>query len=356
MLSALLRFSTQIETLRTVAQTRPRIFLWVIGAMILAMVPIGYVGYAAYRPPPTAVSLSVSVLLIAQSVMVCITTLLVGGMASWALRRQAQEKDGGIPLPMEAPMVLFRPGVWAGLAVSLSWQVLILSVGTVIWMASHAHMEMLLVKISWIIGTMLGFRAINAFYGVPHNRYRRTVLRSPVVVVAIVGVVAAEVLGQLHRYHQEGQDSSGQLPPQIAKIIIPVPPLPEPMIPLRPAVAGLLAKSGQEAHCLGNRPLTIPRSPISEWVGTVLFVMSRPEARTTVTETENTAHGWLEPRYVQDKIVVLNPPRSAPWETIIAMVPAGMAVRRGQKVTVVVGRPSHRWACQYVLNRVLKRS
>ncbi len=56
--------------------------------------------------------LSVWALLVTAWVASLVGILYVGGMASWGLRRQTQEKSLGVSLPDEERTWLFRPGVW----------------------------------------------------------------------------------------------------------------------------------------------------------------------------------------------------------------------------------------------------
>lgn len=364
MIASLLLFRRRIDTLRATARTTPWIFVWLSLGLTGVLLLLG-----AVHPPLTIPS--GWLIWPVRAILSFFGLLYVGGMASWGLRRQAQKKAWGVPLPSEAPTWLFRPGVWAGLTVGLTWQVLILAVGILLWVGLKSSLGFAFAGAAGTFGIVYGLRATALFYGLPNIRYLVWVAFAPFLGLALVGIVAAIAIPQIQHYeHLKAQAAlrtqSSALRSQ---------PTPSPQAQGRPTVlaprgttpespasrpaAFMTPSSGgrpNDAVCGDQRPLAVPYTARWSRFCTVVAFLPPWQARRILARTEQTTHGWIEPRYQNDPRVILHPVGAPPRVRILAVVPASLTVHEGERVMVVGGHRSHHRDCQYAPNLITVRS
>lgn len=108
-----------------------------------------------------------------------------------------------------------------------------------------------------------------------------------------------------------------------------------------------------DATCTGGLPLRLPLHVGHWYAGTVVGFVPRLQALSVIFRTEAQVHGTLEPAYMSNRRVFVHPVNFGPRMRFLAVVPAGLPVRVGERVRVAGARASHRFACQYIPSLVV---
>lgn len=341
-----------VERLRTSAHRHPLAFVALSVALSVLIVAI-----AALAIPEPTIAPGGPAARLYQWGLVLLNCLYIGGMASWGLGRQARKKAWGVPLPDERAVWLFRPCVWAGLAVGLTAQAGWFALWAMAWMTTHAPWALFLVNLSGLLGTLYALRTIGRLYQLPKPRYLIWVAIAPLLVVSVAGILIAIILGQVRRYNEASARAAHpavtrpsrlrSVPPRFLTkpAHSPASATVVPPTPTAPSGARLA-----DTHCLGGQPLPLPYRSVWSRTGTIVAFVPRWRAHVMWEIAQHAVHGWLEPRYRTNRRVVIHPAESAPGARLLAIVPAGWSVRIGQRVTVVGAHRSHHSVCQYVPN------
>ncbi len=359
MLASLLNFRRHIEDLRDKSRTSPYAFMWITLALSTLAIPMGY--FSSYAP--NAQHLSVWVLMVIAWVASLAGILYVGGMASWGLRRQTQKKSWGVPLPDEENTWLFRPGVWAGLAVGMLYQAVLLVLGAVLWFLLHIKLGLNIAGVSGAVGTVYTLTALTALYKIPKGFYLGRFVFAPLIILSALGIALAIILGQIRNYDQAAKKHAEQSPARrqaVAPATAIRPPAPtgrfsetfspdapvlqEPHIPQTMPPRSLATV---DQHCIGGLPMALPQHPAGLHSGTVTAFVPRRMAISTIFRTQRAVHGFLSPEYMADQRVLVHPDGANPAMRLMAVVPAGMTVQIGQEADVAGAHASHRFACRY---------
>ena len=381
MVFLLLHFRQHIDAIRDKSEESPYAFMWITLALSALAIPMGYFSSFA----PNAIHLSVLALIATAWVSSLVGILYLGGMLSWGLRRQAQKKSWGVRLPDEAHVWLFRPGVWAGLAIGLFYQSIFLIFGAALWLLLHLQIGLTITGVSGVVGIVYTVQAVTFFYQVPKRTYLWRFIFLPLLIISVLGIILAIVFGQIHNYDQaakrHAEPSSAVVRPTIPPIVAtvsnawmaPTPatpighpasaysfskafPLQEPVTAaprvFPPMPARSLATIDQ--HCIGGLPMRLPQQ--SEWhhAGTVTGLVPRLAAVSAMFKTQNAVHGFLDPEYLADQRVLVHPSGAVPDARFMVVVPAGMSVQVGQKVEMAGAHASHHFACRYAPNLLMQ--
>ncbi len=384
MLSLLLNFRRRIEDLRDKSHESPYAFMWITLVLSALAIPMGY--FSSYAS--NAKHLAVWALIVTTWVASLVGILYVGGIASWGLRRQAQKKSWGVPLPDEERTWLFRPGVWAGLAVGMFYQAEILVAGAIIWLIMRSHFGLGIIGVSSSVGTVYTLSAIHYFYAIPKRWYLLGLVLAPFSIIALLGIVLAIIFGQIHNYdqaakrhveqssavvHQGSSPRPAIAPTTTGRFVAPVASIQHPVLTypfsetFPPQVPALGAPRAPRAtpsrsfatvdqHCIGGLPITLPSHSAWHHSGTITALVPRLMAVSTMFETQRAVHGFLDPEYMAGQRVLVHPDGANPGAHLMVVVPAGMVVQVGQKVEVAGAHVSHHFACRYAPNLLVAQA
>ncbi len=272
-------------------------------------------------------------------IMACLANylglLFLATMVSWGLARQSR-KSWGVALPEEGRLAFFRPGVWAGLTIGLLYSFPLWVVGLAL-IAAHVRTGFGVQGISGLVAFIYGIKAVRDLYGVPRKRYLYLFVVSPLLIVALIGIVLAIAIPQWLNYERLVEAAQAHASP----------------VSERTKISPLAQLRRDDASCTGGLPLRLPLH-VSRWyAGTVVGFMPRLLALSIVFRSEAQVHGTLEPAYMSNQRVFIHPAHLGPRARFIAVVPAGLSVRLGERVRVAGARASHRFACQYIPSLVM---
>ena len=298
-----------------------------------------------------------------------LSILFMNGMATWAVNRQ-QRKSWGVSLPEEPRVLGFRPGIWVGAATSYAVCIGMILLEVCAALLLTAWHKQIMSTMSTVIGVMslLYFSyAISYFYGIPKRSFVFRYVVLPVVLISIVGIIAAIMMGQYRNYEnqkaQHNIHSSVVAPAGIA----PAARLQNATYPARTTGQTLLATPSrfgdssllssrirkEDAHCTSGLPLAAPWLPSGMVSATVAGFVSRSQALRYVMENQQNLHGTLDPRYLPNQRVLVHPLGTPDDATELAVVPMGMSVMHGEIVRIASFRASHRMPCAFIPNRVV---
>ncbi|MHB1281024.1 MAG: hypothetical protein ACYCYL_07305 [Acidithiobacillus sp.] len=317
-------------------------------------------------------------------VVEALSILFKNGMATWAVNRQ-QRKSWGVPIPDESRILWFRPGIWVGAATSYAVGIamIILEV-CVAWLLPAWHKQ-----IASTSGTVIGVMsllyfsyAISYFYGIPKRLFVFRYVLLPVVLVSIIGIVAAIIMGQARNYEtQKAQHEVSHSVDAPATTISPaqspapssavrrsaidrpathstpatseVPLMQSPRVGGYPLLSSMIRKD--DTHCLAGLPLAAPWwSPGPSISATVVQFVSRMDVLRDIAWNNRALHGMIAPRYLRNQRVLLHPDGSRAGVPMLAVVPTGMRVTIGERVRMDSFHAFHRVPCTYVPNLIEK--
>lgn len=363
----LLRFRKYIDAIREKSVESPHVFMWMTLALSALAVPIGYFRSFAHAIP---LHLSIPALIAVNWISTLVRILYLGGMLSWGLRRQAQKKSWGVPLPDEAHSWLFRPGVWAGLAIGMLYQFIIIIFGAALWLLLHLQIGLMIIGVAGIVGLVFTVQAVAFFYQIPKRRYLWLFVFSPLLIISVFGIILAIVLGVIHNHdhalkeHVEPSSAviSPSAPPTTASNHTRIAP---PMATLPPQHSAMTIPRGLlpmptrslttiDQHCMDGLPLRAPQQSEWEHSGIITRIVPRRAALFSMFRTQKVVHGFLAPEYLPDQRVLVHPNDSQPGVHVLAVVPANMPVHVGQEVEVAGWHVSHHFACRYVPNLLVE--
>lgn len=146
--------------------------------------------------------LVVSVMLMIVQIL---SILFMNGMATWAVNRQ-QRKSWGVSLPGEPRILGFRPGIWVGAATSYAVCIGMILLEVCAALLLTAWHKQIVSTMSTVVGVMslLYFSyAVAYFYGIPKRLFVFWYVVLPVVLISIVGIIAAIMMGQYRNYENQ---------------------------------------------------------------------------------------------------------------------------------------------------------
>lgn len=326
----ILAYRQHLDELRATVRERPAYFAKLYLFLMVLFAAVGTAWWFYYRMK-AAPDLDPGVFFVVACVVAYISVLFVGAMISWGLVRQSR-KSWGAALPEERKIALVRPGVWAGLTIGALYSVPFWIGGLGLMMA-HIPLGILVRGFSGLVAFIFGILAVRDLYGVPRKRYLYAVVLSPFLILALVGIVAAIAIPQWQTYERLAHASgTAEAAPTVYRNPTPSP-----------------ARLRQEdSSCTSGLPLGVPFYVRGGYVGRVVGFVPRMQALAILFRTQQQVHGILEPVYSEDLRVFVHPLRARPGVRLVAVVPAGLSVRLGQRVRVEGGRASHNFACQYV--------
>ncbi len=143
------------------------------------------------------------------SIMVLVVQILVmlftNVLASWAINRQ-QRKSWGVSLPDESRILGFRPGIWVGMATSYAvcTGMVILEVSAALLLTAwHKQIMSTMSTVISVMSLLYFSYAISYFYGIPKRLFVFRYVVLPVVLISIVGIIAAIMMGQYRNYENQ---------------------------------------------------------------------------------------------------------------------------------------------------------
>lgn len=319
--------------------------------------------------------------------------LFMNGMATWAVNRQ-QRKPWGVPLPDEPRVLGFRPEIWMGMATSyaIAISMIMLDVFLISLPAPASFHALVTSTMGTVISAMslLWFSyAISYFYGIPKRLFVFRYVVLPVVLISIIGIIAAIVMGHVRNdenqkalpeaYHSAAPATmtapthlpAASLPS--SRLPAPSPEVPQPATgvyaarppahrsvrapfapPSRfggsPSLSSMIRKD--DAHCLAGLPLAAPWSPAPPVSATVVRFVPRMDVLRDIAWNNRALHGMIAPRYLRDQRVLLHPDGSHADVAMLALVPTGMKVTIGERVRMDSYHAFHRAPCTYVPNLI----
>ena len=332
-----LAYRRHLDEIRVTARERPAYF-----AKLYALLTILFASTATawwfYSRMKAASDLDLAVFFIVACLGGYLSVLFLGTMISWGLVRQSR-KSWGVALPEETKVVFFRPGVWAGLTIGSLYSVPFL-IGGLGLMAAHVPFGVLVRGFSGLVAFIFGILAVRDLYGVPRKRYLYGFVLAPLLIVALIGIVAAIAIPQWQTYERLVHAAQRAKAAPVA---------------YRGRSPSLAQLREDDSSCAGGLPLGVPFEVRGGYVGRVVGFVPRMLALAILFRSEHQAHGILEPVYSQNLRIFVHPLHSGARVRLVAVVPAGLSVRLGQKVRVENARASHSFACQYIPNLVVPR-
>lgn len=216
----ILLFTNRPETVNRVRQTvaaNPSAPVWWT-LFFLVIIALSSMALTHLIKPKSLMAPGWAYLVVSIMLMVVqtLTLLFMNGMATWAMNRQ-QRKSWGVSLPDEPRILGFRPGIWVGAATSEAVCIGMMLLEVCVALLLPAWHKQIASTSGTVIGMiyMLYFSyGISYFYGIPKRLFVFRYVILPTVLIAIVGIIAAIMMGQYRNY--ENQETQHNVHPSVA--------------------------------------------------------------------------------------------------------------------------------------------
>lgn len=246
---------------------------------------------------------------------------------------------------------------------------------------------MTVASVSSFVGVVYTVQAVTFFYRVQKRGYLWRFVALPILAISFLGILLAIVFGQIHRYDQAAKRHAESasavavvrptIPPTVATVpnarMTPTPatpighpaptfPFSKTLPPQRPVTTEprvfqpmpTRSLAAIDQRCIGGFPMRLPQQSAWHHAGTITAMVPRWAVVPTIFKTQNAVHGFLDPEYRADQRVLVHPGGAGPNARLMAVVPADMTVQIGQKVEIAGAHASHRFACRYIPNLLVR--